>query len=148
MVLNTLKNEIDDKSKIDYIIDEIDNFNKKYYIDNIINEIKKVIENNNFNNIDDINQTINNIGFIQQIGNLALLQKDVNSSLQNGIFEEKRNKLLKKLSEENIFIPPLTLKIFSKNFDGAERTKAYWTPTDFVKYIEYQKNKLKQLLNL
>ena len=68
--------------------------------------------------------------------------------MKNDIFEEKRNKLLKKLSEENIFIPPLTLKIFSKNFDGAERTKAYWTPTDFDKYLEYQKNKLKQLLDL
>ena len=85
---------------------------------------------------------------IQSIGNLALLSKNINSSLKNDIFEEKRNKLLKKLSEENIFIPPLTLKIFSKNFNGADRTKEYWTPTDFEKYLEYQKNKLKQLLDL
>ncbi|MCZ9839072.1 DUF262 domain-containing protein [Brachyspira hyodysenteriae] len=51
MVLNTLNNEIDDKSKIniDNIIDEINNFNKKYDINDIINKIKTVIENNNFN---------------------------------------------------------------------------------------------------
>lgn len=150
MVLNTLNNEIDDKSKIniDNNIDEINNFNKKYDINDIINKIKTVIENNNFNKIDDINQVINNIGFIQQIGNLALLSKNINSSLKNDIFEEKRNKLLEKLSNENIFVSPLTLKIFSKNFDGSERTKEYWTPTDFDVYLNYQEAQLKKILNL
>ena len=148
MVLNTLNNEINDKNEIDSIINDINNSNKEYKIDDIINKIKTVIENNNFNNIDDINQTINNIGFIQQIGNLALLPTKANSSLQNDIFEEKRDKLLKKLSKENIFVPPLTLKIFSKNFDGADRTKVYWTPNDFVVYLNYQKAQLEKILNL
>ena len=85
---------------------------------------------------------------IQSIGNLALLSKNINSSLKNDIFEEKRDKLLKKLSEENIFIPPLTFKVFSKNFDGAERTKAYWTPNDFGVYLNYQKAQLEKILNL
>ncbi|MEI0492259.1 DUF262 domain-containing protein [Brachyspira intermedia] len=148
MVLNTLNNEINYKNEIDSIINDINNSNKEYKIDDIINKIKTVIENNNFNNIDDINQVINNIGFIQQIGNLALLPTKANSSLQNDIFEEKRDKLLEKLSNENIFVPPLTLKIFSKNFDGSERTKEYWTPTDFDVYINYQEAQLKKILNL
>ncbi|MCZ9838157.1 DUF1524 domain-containing protein [Brachyspira hyodysenteriae] len=82
------------------------------------------------------------------MGNLALLSKNINSSLKNDIFEEKRNKLLEKLSNENIFVSPLTLKIFSKNFDGSERTKEYWTPTDFDVYLNYQEAQLKKILNL
>lgn len=116
----------------------------------IIEKLRESINENKDIDINKIKEISDNMQFmdIQSIGNLALLSKNINSSLKNDIFEEKRNKLLKKLSEENIFIPPLTLKIFSKNFDGAERTKAYWTPTDFDKYLEYQKNKLKQLLDL
>ena len=121
--------------------------------ENIINnreDLKKAFDDKKDIDIDKIKEISDNMQFmdIQSIGNLALLSKNINSSLKNDIFEEKRNKLLKKLSEENIFIPPLTLKIFSKNFNGADRTKEYWTPTDFEKYLEYQKNKLKQLLDL
>ena len=54
----------------------------------------------------------------------------------------KRDVLIKKITNECGFIPPLTLKIFSKNFDGADREKEYWTHNDFEKYTEYQKNKL------
>ena len=105
----------------------------------IIEKLRESINENKDIDINKIKEISDNMQFmdIQSIGNLALLSKNINSSLKNDIFEEKRNKLLKKLSEENIFIPPLTLKIFSKNFDGAERTKAYWTPTDFNAYINY-----------
>lgn len=121
--------------------------------ENIINnreDLKKAFDDKKNIDIDKIKEISDNMQFvdIQSIGNLALLSKNINSSLKNDIFEEKRDKLLKKLSEENIFIPPLTFKVFSKNFDGAERTKAYWTPKDFDAYLEYQKNKLKQLLDL
>ena len=127
--------------------------NKLNINDNIINDrdkLKEIINQKENIDINKIKEISDNMQFmdIQSIGNLALLSKNINSSLKNDIFEEKRNKLLKKLSEENIFIPPLTLKIFSKNFNGADRTKEYWTPTDFEKYLEYQKNKLKQLLDL
>ena len=121
--------------------------------DNIINDREKLKEKiNEKENIDinKINEIINNTQFIdiQSMGNLALLSKNINSSLQNGIFEEKRTILLKKISEENIFVPPLTLKIFSKNFDGADRTKVYWTPNDFGVYLNYQKAQLEKILNL
>ena len=121
--------------------------------ENIINnreDLKKAFDDKKDIDIDKIKEISDNMQFmdIQSIGNLALLSKNINSSLKNDIFEEKRDKLLKKLSEENIFIPPLTFKVFSKNFDGSDRTKAYWTPKDFDAYLEYQKNKLKQLLDL
>ena len=116
----------------------------------IIEKLRESINENKDIDINKIKEISDNMQFmdIQSIGNLALLSKNINSSLKNDIFEEKRNKLLKKLSEENIFIPPLTLKIFSKNFDGAERTKAYWTPTDFNAYINYQEKQLKKIFKI
>ena len=126
LIIEKLKKTIDEKKEND---------DEKEYID--------------INKINEINKISNNIVFdIQKIGNLALLSKNINSSLQNYIFEEKRTILLKKISEENIFVPPLTLKIFSKNFDEADRTKAYWTPNDFEAYLKYQKAQLKEIIKL
>ena len=76
-----------------------------------------------------------------------LLGIDTNSSLKNKIFKEKRNILLKFISNEGRFIPPLTLKIFSKTFDGANGEEMYWTHEDFNKYEEYQEKKLKYFIN-
>lgn len=129
-ILDIDVNSIKDNEDIEELKELI---NKKEDID--INAIKDIIKHT---------QSMD----IQSIGNLALLPTKANSSLQNDIFEEKRDKLLKKLSEENIFVPPLTLKIFSKNFDGADRTKVYWTPNDFVVYLNYQKAQLEKILNL
>uniref|UniRef100_UPI003F4BB9FA DUF262 domain-containing protein n=1 Tax=Brachyspira catarrhinii TaxID=2528966 RepID=UPI003F4BB9FA len=127
--------------------------NELHINDDIINnreELKKVLDDKKDIDINKIKEISDNMQFmdIQSMGNLALLSKNINSSLKNDIFEEKRDKLLKKLSEENIFIPPLTFKVFSKNFDGAERTKEYWTPNDFDTYLNYQKEQLKKILNL
>ena len=142
-----LFNEENKESELKNILNELN------IDDNIINDREKLKEKiNEKENIDinKINEIINNTQFIdiQSMGNLALLSKNINSSLQNGIFEEKRTILLKKISEENIFVPPLTLKIFSKNFDGADRTKVYWTPNDFGVYLNYQKAQLEKILNL
>ena len=107
-----------------------------------INELKinEFIKNNK--DYKSIRDAIDNLGFIHSIGNLALLDKNTNSAFSNSIFKYKRDVLIKKITNECGFIPPLTLKIFSKNFDGANREKEYWTHNDFEKYTEYQKNKL------
>ncbi|MEI0558898.1 MULTISPECIES: DUF262 domain-containing protein [Brachyspira] len=107
-----------------------------------INELKinEFIKNNK--DYKSIRDAIDNLGFIHSIGNLALLDKNTNSAFSNSIFKYKRDVLIKKITNECGFIPPLTLKIFSKNFDGADREKEYWTHNDFEKYTEYQKNKL------
>ena len=84
---------------------------------------------------------------IHNIKNLALLDKDTNSSLQNLPFKEKRNELLKSINDNGVFIPALTLKVFSKTFKGANAEGMYWTPKDFDKYEEYQEKKLKGFIN-
>ena len=105
---------------------------KLYNKDKLIEEI-----------IEDFNNTID----INNIGNLALLGIDTNSSLKNNNFYEKRNILLEFISAEGRFIPPLTLKVFSKAFTGANAEAMYWTLNDFNNYQEYQEKKLKDFIN-
>lgn len=100
----------------------------------LIEEIKK-----EFPNFDDFID-------IHNIGNLALLDGNINSRLKNKIFKEKRNELLKSITDDGVFIPPLTLKAFSKTFKGANTKEMYWTPEDFNKYEEYQEEKLKDFI--
>ena len=109
--------------------------------------IEKLKLSNNDKLKEEFIEYFNNIININNIGNLALLGIDTNSSLKNKIFKEKRNILLKFISNEGRFIPPLTLKIFSKTFDGANGEEMYWTHEDFNKYEEYQEKKLKYFIN-
>lgn len=109
--------------------------------------IEKLKLSNNDKLKEEFIEDFNNIININNIGNLALLGIDTNSSLKNKIFKEKRNILLKFISNEGRFIPPLTLKIFSKTFDGANGEEMYWTHEDFNKYEEYQEKKLKYFIN-
>ena len=109
--------------------------------------IEKLKLSNNDKLKEEFIEDFNNIININNIGNLALLGIDTNSSLKNKIFKEKRNILLKFISNEGRFIPPLTLKVFSKTFDGANGEEMYWTHKDFNKYEEYQEKKLKDFIN-
>lgn len=109
--------------------------------------IEKLKLSNNDKLIEEFIEYFNNIIDINNIGNLALLGIDTNSSLKNNIFKEKRNILLKFISNDGRFIPPLTLKVFSKTFDGANGEEMYWTHEDFNKYEEYQEKKLKYFIN-
>ena len=109
--------------------------------------IEKLKLSNNDKLKEEFIEDFNNIININNIGNLALLGIDTNSSLKNKIFKEKRNILLKFISNEGRFIPPLTLKVFSKTFDGANGEEMYWTHKDFNKYEEYQEKKLKYFIN-
>lgn len=109
--------------------------------------IEKLKLSNNDKLKEEFIEDFNNIIDINNIGNLALLGIDTNSSLKNNIFKEKRNILLKFISNDGRFIPPLTLKVFSKTFDGANGEEMYWTHEDFNKYEEYQEKKLKYFIN-
>lgn len=109
--------------------------------------IEKLKLSNNDKLKEEFIEDFNNIININNIGNLALLGIDTNSSLKNKIFKEKRNILLKFISNEGRFIPPLTLKVFSKTFDEANDEEMYWTHEDFNKYEEYQEKKLKDFIN-
>ena len=156
--INRNETKEEDLEKINKKI--IDNFNlseteysyndKKELIKNLTfllennkdNELKEKLIEEIKKDFSDFNDFID----IHAIGNLALLDGNINSSLKNNIFKEKINILLEFISDRGRFIPPLTLKVFSKTFAGANTEEMYWTPEDFNKYEEYQDKKLKDFI--
>ncbi len=83
---------------------------------------------------------------INGIGNLALLQKDLNSSLQNRSFKVKRGKILNWYKKGEHFIPPATLNAFLKAYTEDPNTLHVWNAKDMEDYkkaiIEVIKEKL------
>lgn len=72
------------------------------------------------------------------IGNLALLTNEANAAFNNGTFEEKRFKLVKRLSEGD-FVPDLTQAVFFRTLPGVGNG-AVWVETDREVYKDFMKN--------
>lgn len=76
------------------------------------------------------------------IANMALVSKDVNSALGNRHLDRKREILQKYASlppsdPQATFIPPCTLKVFSKHYrPGNPGNMKFWQPEDRTKYFE------------
>lgn len=62
------------------------------------------------------------------LGNLTLLDENTNKHYHNDLFPCKREKILKRV-QRGFFIPPCTLKVFMKSFDGMGNT-LMWTKED------------------
>ena len=69
------------------------------------------------------------------IGNLALLEKNDNSTLNNAVFEVKRQTILR-LDREGSYIPMCTRNVFLKYYT-TERAQQlhFWSPQDRVSYL-------------
>lgn len=83
---------------------------------------------------------------VHDLGNLALLDKDTNSSLSNSIFEVKRNNILNK-EREGKYIPVATRNVFLKYYTSYPAHLNYWTQDDRNAYISKIKETLKSYLN-
>lgn len=79
------------------------------------------------------------------IGNMALLDKNTNSSLSNGIFPVKRNQIIQidksgktKLGskEKEAFIPICTKNVFLKYYSKTVSQMNYWSAKDRADYTE------------
>lgn len=70
------------------------------------------------------------------IGNLTLLNADINRGYGNSIFPSKKKQITKK-DAEGRFIPICTKNVFLKNFIGVNNTSISWSETDMK---QYQKN--------
>lgn len=70
------------------------------------------------------------------IGNLALLQKNINSSLSNHFFESKRTILVNKISQGN-FIPFHTHDVFSKLIIPGATGVHTWSRSDIEVHEKY-----------
>lgn len=73
---------------------------------------------------------------LNKIWNLALLGRDENSSLSNGFFHQKREKVLKferEVDEQNKpkhFVPPATVRVFLKAHSSEPDDLFLWAPED------------------
>lgn len=70
------------------------------------------------------------------IGNLALLPKDANSSLNNKLFEGKREAVSEwaRNSWTEYWAPPVTEAVFMKSLPGLKMTDPYWSEEDKKAY--------------
>ena len=83
------------------------------------------------------------------IRNLALLPRDANSSLNNKLFDGKRQEVCKWANEgwKRYWVPPVTEAVFMKSPPGLEMTLPYWSEPDKEVYIKSIKNDIDNFIN-
>ncbi|MBG8554000.1 DUF262 domain-containing protein [Hymenobacter guriensis] len=76
------------------------------------------------------------------IANLALLSMRDNASLNNGLFEAKREMILKR-EQQGSFVPLATRNVFLKYYSFPPRHLSSWTKADRSDYVEAIQDKLR-----
>ena len=82
---------------------------------------------------------------IHSIENMALLSKNDNSKLNNGLFPVKRERIIE-LEKNGAFIPIATKKVFQKYFEGCTKQLSKWEEKDRNAYLNDIKETLKNYL--
>lgn len=79
------------------------------------------------------------------LGNLASLPQNLNSSLNNKLFRDKREEILKWYfdTKQDFFVPPATVAVFAKLFPGMEKDKPHLTCHDKDQYFDFIGNTIK-----
>lgn len=133
-------------------IDDFEEWLKVIDIDILTGEIKAEI--NNFNNDrqkEKVSSLVEKISSlfgepdIHSIENMALLSKNDNSKLNNGLFPVKRKRIIE-LEKNGAFIPIATKKVFQKYFDGCTKQLSKWEEKDRNSYLNDIKEILKNYL--
>lgn len=133
-------------------IDDFEEWLKVIDIDILTGEIKAEI--NNFNNDkqkEKVSSLVEKISSlfgepdIHSIENMALLSKNDNSKLNNGLFPVKRKRIIE-LEKNGAFIPIATKKVFQKYFDGCTKQLSKWEEKDRNSYLNDIKENLKNYL--
>lgn len=83
---------------------------------------------------------------LHTIGNLALLQQNINSSLSNHFFEGKRSILVNKISQGR-FVPYHTYDVFSKLVIAGQTGLNAWSADDIRAHEDYIKAQLIPIFN-
>lgn len=133
-------------------ISDFEEWMKVIDTDIITEEIKAEI--NNFNNDkqkEKVSSLVEKISSlfgepdIHSIENMALLSKNDNSKLNNGLFPVKRKRIIE-LEKNGAFIPITTKKVFQKYFDGCTKQLSKWERKDRNAYLNDIKETLKNYL--
>ena len=82
---------------------------------------------------------------IHTIENMALLSKNHNSKLNNGLFPIKRERIIE-LEKNGAFIPIATKKVFQKYFKGCTKQFSKWEEQDRNAYVNDINETLKNYL--
>ncbi len=88
----------------------------------------------------------NNANDLHKVGNLALLELGMNSSLSNNYFDEKRKNIVAKVSNGN-FVPYHTYDVFSKLIIEKNTSLHIWSKEDISEHEKYIKIKMEELFN-
>lgn len=83
---------------------------------------------------------------IHSIENLALLSRDDNSKLNNGLFPVKRERVID-IEKKRGFIPIATKKIFQKYYNGCTKQLSKWEKDDRDAYLQDIRETLKDYLS-
>lgn len=73
------------------------------------------------------------------VGNMALLQSDDNSSMGNGFFDKKRQRIVDRISTGS-FVPAHTFNVFSKLVLPTSASLNMWSKGDMEAHIQYIEN--------
>lgn len=128
------------KDKINICINnDIDSDNNIPIEDEKWEEILSIIDSLNNGDINNTNESTDLETYKHTICNIALLQKDLNSQLNNNPFMIKRKIIL---DIQDRFIPDNTINAFSKKFNQNADTLIYWKKSDMLAYGCYILNTL------
>ncbi len=89
---------------------------------------------------------------LDKIGNMALLDPQTNSSLSNGLFPEKRKRIIEILEQESWsadrhFLPLATKNVFFKYYSPENMTIPFWGARDRENYKNAIYSRLKSFIN-
>lgn len=86
--------------------------------------------------------------YIHLLSNMALLSKDMNSTLNNAVFAVKRNKIVE-MDRIGSFIPYCTKMVFLKYYtDSSEAQMEFWSAADRAAYTDKMKKAIDPYLAL
>ena len=82
-----------------------------------------------------------------KLGNLALLNLSINRSYHNDLFPLKRKAIIEHVNNGTEFIPPCTVKAFSKFYTKTASKITYWQNTDYEGYYNVMNSWFYEFMN-
>ena len=132
-------NTVEQKVKIEELLDAIEKLIKQFNSQTFKTVYSDVIDI--YSEISDIKDSE-----IDTLYNLALVDKDTNSSLNNSFFDIKREIL--KENKLRKYIPICTQRVFSKYYSSSPNEMIFWSNDDRKSYFNKIENVYKKFIEL
>jgi len=140
--IKSLKVDIDREKERDKLFSKIESLLTNFIKDEFENLYNDIIDF--YTNISEIKENE-----VHTLYNLALVDKDTNSALNNSFFDIKREILKKiELSKEGKYIPICTQRVFTKYYSTNPTEMIFWSDKDRKAYFEIIENLYNSYLNI